>query len=665
MNTINICLCNLPSRSQNFNSQHLVRDNYRGNIEVLCKEGRLKEALAVLHQMHHQCITVDSETYCFLLRGCAKSETLPQGKHLHSHIIKHGFEHDIFVGNNLVSYYAKCGTMVNACKVFDRIPQRNTVSWTAIITGFTRNGNAREALKLFDKMQAEGVKPNQFTLATIVKACGSAEALEQGKGVHNYIIENGFELDAVVRSSLLHMYVKCGRIEDAHNMFDKMSERNVIAWNAMIAGHAQHGDLKEALRLFHEMPAPDVVSWTSIIAGYAQNCYGEEALNFFNQMRKTNLKPDGFIMASVFSVCANLAAMELGKQFHAYAIGSGFELDVVVGSSLVGMYAKSGNLEDACQVFDNMSRRNVVSWNSIIIGCAQHGQGKKALQLFEKMVQDGMKANAVSFVGVLSACSHAGLVDEGCHYFDSMACNHGIMPDISHYTCMIDLLGRAGCLDEAEKLINEMLVEPDVSIWGALLGACRIHGNMELAIYAAEHLLDMEVNDAGIYVLLANIYAAAGRWEDVAKVRKLMKDRGVKKPPACSWIEVKDKIHAFVVGEDSHPQREEIYKLLGSLSRQMKAAGYVPDKNFALHDVEDEQKEFSLSHHSEKLAIAFGILNTIPGTTIRVVKNLRVCGDCHTAIKFISDIVKRKIVVRDANRFHHFEGGQCSCGDYW
>ncbi|XP_057870853.1 pentatricopeptide repeat-containing protein At4g14050, mitochondrial [Cryptomeria japonica] len=642
-----------------------IFDKYAGNINALCKQGRLKEALAILHYMLHQCVPVDSKTYCFLLQGCSKLATLSHGKHLHSHILKLGFQHDIFVGNNLVHLYSKCGYMADARKVFDSIPQRNVVSWTAIIAGYTHKGNAKEAIKLFDKMDKEGVKPNQFTLATIIKACGSVEAFEQAKGIHHHVIESGFESDTVVQTALLLMYVKYGRIENARHVFDRMSERGTALWNAMITANAQSGSLKEALALFHGMPEPDVISWTAIIAGHAQNGYGEESLNLFKEMQKTNLKPDGFIMASVLSVCANIAALESGKQFHAHIIVSGFENDVVVCSALVGMYAKSGIVEDAYHMFDKMHQRNVVSWNSIILGCAQHGKGKEALQLFEQMVQGGIEPNEVSFVGVLSACSHAGLVDEGRCYFHSMVHDHGIDPDVSHYTCMIDLLGRAGHLDEAEKLINGMVIEPDAYVWGAFLGACRIHNNMELAINAAEHLLDMEVNDAGIYVLIANIYAAAGRWDDVAKVRKLMKNRGVRKPPGCSWIEVKDRMHSFVVGEDSHPQMEEIYALLRRLSRQMSAAGYVPDKKFVLHDVEDEQKELSLSHHSEKLAIAFGILNTTPGATIRVVKNLRVCGDCHTAIKFISEIVKRKIVVRDANRFHHFDGGQCSCGDYW
>jgi pentatricopeptide repeat protein len=301
----------------------------------------------------------------------------------------------------------------------------------------------------------------------------------------------------------------------------------------------------------------------------------------------------------------------------------------------------------------------------MITAYAQNGYGKEALQIFARMLQAGMKANHITFIGVLSGCNHAGLVDEGCHYFDSMRKDHGIAPIIDHYACMVDLLGRAGHLDKALDLINDMAFEPSATIWGALLGACRIHGNMELGKYAAECLFKLEPHSAGPYVLLSNIYSAAGMWEDAAKIRKLMKQRGVTKKPGYSWIEVNNKVHTFCVADRSNPESEEIYATLERLTEQIKQAGYVPDTNFVLHDVEEEYKEHLLLYHSEKLAIAFGLIHTPPGTPVRVFKNLRVCGDCHTAIKFISSIAGREFVVRDANRFHHIREGSCSCGDYW
>jgi pentatricopeptide repeat protein len=294
---------------------------------------------------------------------------------------------------------------------------------------------------------------------------------------------------------------------------------------------------------------------------------------------------------------------------------------------------KCGRIEEAGLVFDRMPERNVISWTSIIAGYGNHG--------------------------------HAGLVDEGWHYFNSMIHNHCIEPKAEHYACMVDLLGRAGQLDEAVAFIRKMPFEPNVAVWEALLGACRIHHNMELGKLAAEFVFKLNPENPASYVLLSNIHAAAGRWGEVSNLRKLMTERGLKKEPGCSWIEIRKKVHAFLVGDRSHSQTEEMYAMLDGLAGKMKEVGYMPDTNFVLHDLEEEQKECVLSHHSEKLAIAFGLINTPPGMSVKVFKNLRVCGDCHTSIKFISTITGREIIVRDANRFHHFKDGICSCGDYW
>jgi len=360
-----------------------------------------------------------------------------------------------------------------------------------------------------------------------------------------------------------------------------------------------------------------------------------------------------------------LAALEYGKEVHEDIKRSGFQSDVYVGTALVDMYAKCGSITDARNVFDIMSKRDVVSWNAMIAGYAMHGCGKEAIEIFEQMEHSTSKPNNATFVGVLSACCHAGLVDEGWKYFDYMSKLYSITPVLDHYCCMADLLGRAGYLDEAYDFINRMPVKPDATVWSSLLAACRIHSNAELGEQVAECLFELDPTDAATYVLMSNIYAAAGRWDDIKKIRALMKERKVEKKPGSSWIEVNNKVYAFLVGDTSHPQLQEIYLKLDALSGEMKEAGYVSDTRFVLQDVEEEQKEHILGYHSEKLAIAFGLMNTYPGTPIRVVKNLRVCGDCHCAIKFISRIAAREIVVRDANRFHHFRNGQCSCGDYW
>jgi pentatricopeptide repeat protein len=433
----------------------------------------------------------------------------------------------------------------------------------------------------------------------------------------------------------------------------------------MVAGYAQNGKLEVARDLFDIMPERNLGSWNSMIAGYAQNGHWEESLELFFEMQKANVKADPATFASILSACASLEALEQGKCVHGYTIESGFVSDVSVGNALTTMYAKCGCIEDAKSVFDNISKKNSVSCNAMIAAYAQHGYGNEALQLFEQMKQTGMKPNHITFVGILSACSHAGLVEEGCYYFDSMSRDYCIAPGADHYACMVDLLGRAGRLDEADKLINEMPFDPDAAVLWALLGACRIHKNVKLGERVAERLFELEPLNSSTYVLLSNIYAVEGRWDDVGKVRKIMKAKGVIKKAGCSWIKIKHKVHVFHEGERMHPQMEKIYSALHELDRQMREVGYVPDTTFVLHDVEEQQKEQSLCQHSEKLAIVFGLISTPLGTVIQVMKNLRVCGDCHNAIKFISKIVAREIVVRDTRRFHHFKMGFCSCRDYW
>jgi pentatricopeptide repeat protein len=344
---------------------------------------------------------------------------------------------------------------------------------------------------------------------------------------------------------------------------------------------------------------------------------------------------------------------------------AGLGTDLWVGNALIDMYAKCGSLLAAHEVFDAMHDRDEVSWNTLIGGLAQHGCGKQALEVFEQMKCAGVQPNEVTFVGVLSACSRAGLVDEGHHYFSSLCETHGITPTDAHYGCMVDLLGRAGNLNEAEEFIEKLPFEAVPAIWGALLGACRIHGNVKLAEHAGEYCLKLEPQNAGVYVLLMHIYAAAGMWDGVARVRNTMKERGVNKELGRCWIEVNKRMHSFVVEDRTHPQSEVIYAEVDRLVKQIKEAGYVPDTRFVMHDVDEQHKEKAICYHSEKLAIAYGLLSTTPGTPIRIFKNLRVCTDCHTASKFISKIVGREIVARDANFFHHFKDGVCSCGDYW
>eukprot|EP01018_Ginkgo_biloba_P021393 Gb_16101 [translate_table: standard] len=696
------------------------------DVRRLCEQGRLKEALRVFHRMKQ---SLDNSTYVSLLRGCTRKKSLSDGKRVLAHINERGFMPDKLLRNTIVNMYAKCGSLGDARIVFNQMPERDVFSWTVMIAAYAKQGFAKEASTLFHQMQRAGIQPNQFTFASVLSACADLEAV---KDVHEKISRSGFQSDAFVGSALVDMYGKYGSIEDARNAFDKIPQRDLVLWNAMIAAYsrlehseeaftllsqmqrtgiqpdqytfasvlpacailavlkdvheqiirsgfqsdvflgsalvdmyAKCGSIENARHVFDKMPQRDVVSWNAMISAYASQGPSQEALKLFYQMQRTSIQPNQFTFASVLPACANLAALEQGMEIHKEIIRSGILCDIVVESAVLDMYAKCGNIEKARNLFHKMPQRNAVSWTSMIAGYAMHGRPKEALKLFEQMQHSGINPNHVTLVCVLSACCHAGLVDKGQHYFDCMSQYYHITPTMEHYGCMVDLLGRAGRLDEAQEFINKMPIKPDASVWGCLLGACRIHNNLELGERVAEHIFELDPTNSGPYVLLSNMYAAVGRWDDIEKVRNMMKDRKVVKTPGCSWIEVNKQVHAFLVGDRSHPQTERIYAKLERLSRQMKAAGYVPNTRFVLNDVEEEQKQQILCYHSEKLAIAFGLISTTPGTTIRVIKNLRMCGDCHSAIKFISKIVVREIFVRDANRYHHFEDGQCSCGDYW
>jgi pentatricopeptide repeat protein len=592
------------------------------------------EALEVFLTMQRAGIGVDEFTFSSVLTACASLMALEQGKGIHANIVKTRFKSNGFVGSALVDMYGKCGYVEDARRVFDEMPKRDIVLWNSMMASYSQNEHSEEAITLFSEMQWEGMKPNEYSLTSVLSACKCPEYLKFGRQVHSHMIQTGLDSHLPVENALITMYAKCGTIDSSRLVFDKMIER-------------------------------DVISWTALIVGYVQKMHDEEALKLFCQMQQEGMEPNQFTFATILSACGSLGALENGKQVFAQTIKTGFVATIDVWNSLVTMHAQCGNIEYAKNVFNIAPERDVVTWNAIIAGCVQHGQGKEALQLFEQMQLTGLKPDRITFILIISACRHLGLVDAGHHYLDSMSRDYGIKPEAEHYACIVDLLGHAGHLDQAMDFIKQISVETGVSMWRMLLDACRVHRNTKLGQFAAEHILNLEPQVADTYVLLSNMYAAAGNWDEVAKVRTLMKYRGVIKEPGCSWIEAQNKVHSFVVGDISHPQMEDIYTELEVLSWQMEEAGYKPGTNRVLHDVEDEQNEYLLCHHTVKLAIAFGLISTPIEMPIRIMQNLPVCGDCHNATKLISKIVGRKIVVRDTNRFHHFKDGLCSCGDCW
>ncbi|KAJ7527655.1 hypothetical protein O6H91_16G065000 [Diphasiastrum complanatum] len=520
-------------------------------ISAYADSGEVEEAINLFHQMRETGLAPDKVLFVVALKACARLAGLEQGRQLHSDIIKRGFQSDVTVGNTLVNMYAKCGCTEDARDLFDKMSERNVVSWTAMIAGYAQNGLGEEALALYEQMKQEGMQPNNVTFVLLLNACASLAALEQGKQLHSEIIKRGFQSDVVVGNTLVDMYAKCGCTEDARELFDNMSERNVV-------------------------------SWTAMIAGYAQNGLGKEALALYEQMKQEGMQPNNVTFVLLLKACANLAALKQGKHLHSEIIKRGFQSDVVVGNTLVDMYAKCGCIEDARELFNNMSQRNVVSWTAMIAGYAQNGLAQEALALFEQMQREGTKPNEVTYISVLSACAHSGLVDQGRYVFDSLSKNHGVTPTKEHYACMVDLLGRAGCLDDAELFINKMPIQPGSVVWMTLLGAARNHGHVEIGGRAFDRVVKLEPKNAAPYVLLSNIYAAAGRKDELAKIRNEMKDAGVKKMPGCSWFKVDNQLHAFV-GDATHPQSKEIQAELDRLVK----AGYNPNLSFVLDDLED------------------------------------------------------------------------------
>ncbi|XVF56449.1 hypothetical protein PTKIN_Ptkin06aG0121400 [Pterospermum kingtungense] len=704
-----------------------------------------------------------------------QSLPLSTTKSLHAKAIKDGSFQNLDVANHLFTVYAKSKCLSHARKLFDEMSLRDVRTWTIVVSAFARVGSNGVVLKLFEDMQNEGIKPNQFTLSSVLKCCSSLSELRIGRGVHGWILRNGVALDVVLENSLLDFYVKCEDFESAKCLFELMEERNSVTWNIMIGAHLNVGDVYKAVDLFRRLSFKDVASWNTIINGVMQNGYEKTALELLYEMvkdgtlfneitfsvalvlvsslvdlelgkqihgriltfgievdgfirnsildlyckcgemklalkvfekmdmdfgRKENsieemvswssiisglvlnsqfedafrtftsmickeIEVDRFTVTSIISACANYGILGLGQQVHALIQKTGHKVDAYLGSSLIDMYGKCGNLDDARMIFKQTNDKNVVLWTSMISSCALHGQGREAVQLFEFWASEGIRPNEVTFIGVLTACSHAGLVEEGCRYFKLMKEVYGIKPGVEHFTCMADLYGRAGQLNETKKFIHENDISHMSAVWRSFLSSCRLHRDLEMAERVSEKLLGLEPLDAGPYILLSNICATKQRWDDAAEVRNLMQSRGVKKHPGQSWIQIKNQVHTFVMGDRSHPQKDEIYSYLDKLIGRLREIGYSSDAKVVMQDVEEEQGEMLLGFHSEKLATAYGIISTASQTPIRIMKNLRVCNDCHNFMKYTSRLLDREIIVRDIRRFHHFKHGCCSCRDYW
>ncbi|KAJ1271555.1 hypothetical protein BS78_06G136100 [Paspalum vaginatum] len=607
---------------------------YNVLMRAFLHAGRPDDALHLFVEMLDEASACpDQHTVACALKSCSRMCALDLGCGVQAYAIKLGLMVDRFVLSSLVYMYASCGDVAAAQMLFDTVEEKGVIIWNSIIAGYLKNGDWKEVVEMFRRMLAVGAAFDEVTLVSVATACGRIGDPKLGKWIAGYVGEKGMVRNRNLVTALVDMYAKCGELREARRLFDAMRSRDVVAWSAMISGYTQADQCREALALFSEMQVAEI-------------------------------EPNDVTMVSVLSACAVLGALETGKWVHSYIRRKCLPLTVVLGTALVDFYAKCGCIDNATEAFESMPVKNSWTWTALIKGMASNGRGREALELFSSMRKASIKPTDVTFIGVLMACSHSCLVEEGRWHFDSMTRDYGIKPRVEHYGCIVDLLGRAGLIDEAYQFIKTMPIEPNTVIWRALLSSCTVHKNVEIGEEALKQISSLDPSHSGDYILLSNIYASVGRWKDAAMIRREMKHRGIEKTPGCTLIELDGAVFEFFAEDSDHPQLREIYQKVEEIIDKIKIAGYVPNTADARLDVDECEKEVSVSHHSEKLAIAFGLMKLRPGATIRLSKNLRVCTDCHSATKLISKVYNREIVVRDRSRFHHFKDGTCSCNDY-
>ncbi|KAK7380545.1 hypothetical protein VNO78_33058 [Psophocarpus tetragonolobus] len=584
---------------------------------------------------------------------------------IHGHAIKTATSQDPFVAFELLRLYCKLNSINHATKLFHSTHNPNVYLYTSLIDGFVSFGSYTHAIKLFNQMLRSHVFADNYAVTAVLKACVLQRALTSGREVHGLVLKYGLGLDRSIALKLVEFYGKCGVLDDAWKVFDEMPERDVVACTVMLGSCFDCGMVEEAIGLFNDMGTRDTVCWTAVIDGLVSNAEFNRGLEVFREMQVKGVEPNEVTFVCVLSACAQLGALELGRWIHTYMHKCDIKVNPFVAGALINMYSRCGDIDEARTLFDEVRVKDVSTYNSMIGGLALHGKSIEAVELFRKMNKERIRPNGITFVGVLNACSHGGLVDLGFEIFQSMETVHGIKPEVEHYGCMVDILGRVGRLEEALDFIARMGVEADDKMLCSLLSACKIHRNIQIGEKVAKLLSEHSRIDSGSFIMLSNFYASLGRWNNAAEVRENMEKGGIVKEPGCSSIEVNNAIHEFLSGDLRHPERKRIYEKLDELNYLTTLEGYSPATEVALHDVDDEQKELALAVHSERLAICYGLISTEAYTTLRIGENLRICDDCHAMIKLVAKISGRKIVVRDRNRFHHFEKGECSCKDYW
>ncbi|KAJ4893363.1 putative pentatricopeptide repeat-containing protein [Raphanus sativus] len=603
---------------------------WNARLRELASQSLFSESITLYRSMLRSGSSPDAFSYPFTLKSCAALSLPASGQQLHCHVIRYGCVAEPFVLTALISMYCKFGLVEDARQVFDENTQSHhlSVCYNALISGYTVNSKVADALSMFRRMKEIGVSVDSVTMLGLVPVCTVPDYVWFGMSLHGECVKEGIDSELAVLNSFITMYMRCGSVESGRRLFDEVPVKGLITWNAVISGCAQNGLAYHVLELYEEM-------------------------------KSSGVRPDAVTLVSVLSSCAHLGAREVGQEVEKLVEADGFVSNVFVSNALISMYARCGDLAKARGVFDAMPVRSLVSWTAMI-GCyGMHGMAETGVKLFDDMIKSGIRPDKTVFVMVLSTCSHSGLTSKGLELFGAMKREYKLEPGPEHYACVVDLLGRAGRLDEAMVFIESMPIEPDGAVWGALLGACKIHKNVDMAELAFAKVIELEPMNIGYYVLMSNIYTESKDQEGIWRIRVMMRERGFKKEPGYSYVEDKGRVHLFLAGDRSHEQTEEVYRMLDELETSvMEMAGNTDCDRCG--EVPSSTRE-----HSERLAVAFAILNTSPGTEILVIKNLRVCEDCHVFIKMVSKIVDRRFVVRDASRFHYFEDGLCSCKDYW
>lgn len=607
--------------------------SWNAMISGYVENGEYLEGLRLFFLMREFSIEPDLMTMTSVISACEILGDERFGRAFHGYTVKTGFGVDVSVDNTLIRMYSSVGNWKEAERVFKRIEFKDVVSWTAMISGYESNGLPEKAVETYEMMELDGIMPDEITIASVLSACTSLCLYDMGIRLHELAKSTGLISYVIVANTLVDFYSKCKCID-------------------------------KALNIFYQIPDKNVISWTSIILGLRINSRCFEALIFFRQM-KLSLNPNDVTLVSVLGACGRIGALMCGKEIHSHVLRNGLGFDGFLPNALLDMYVRCGRMTPAWNQF-HIQKQDVAAWNILLTGYAQRGQGARTVELFSRMLHSKVEPDEITFISLLCACSRSGMVTEGLNYFESMKDVYCITPNVKHYACLVDLLGRAGKVDDAFEFIQKMPMKADAAIWGALLNSCRIHQRVDLGELAARHISEMDKESVGYYILLCNFYSECGKWDDVAKLRRMMREKGVTVDPGCSWVEVKGKVHAFLSGENFHPETKEINAVLEGFYDKMKAAGLSEPDSSSINEVEASKAEVFCGH-SERLAIAFSLISTVPGMPIWVTKNLYMCRSCHNTVKFISKVVRREISVRDTEHFHHFKDGHCSCCDegYW